>query len=109
MLLAVALCGICLTIGSQWLVVHRRQSIVNALRADPRILDVATESDYRYGSERLKDRGFSMPLIRHWLGDEGVLSVTIAGQPTQQEEQQIKAYFPEAVVKAGPQAGMGMF
>ncbi len=109
MLIAVALCAIGLTIGSQWLVVHRRHSVLHALRADPRVLDVSMESDYLHGAERLKDRGFLMPTVRRWLGDEGVLSVTIAGEPTPEEQERIKDDFPEAVIKAGPRAGIGMF
>jgi hypothetical protein len=98
MLVAIVLCAIALTIDSQWLTVHRRRSFLNALRADPRILDVSLESDYLYGTERLEGRGFSMPTIRRWLGDEGVLSVTIAGEPTLEEKEQIKHYLPEARV-----------
>ena len=108
MLVAIALGGVALAIGSQWLAVHRRQSFLNTLRADPRILDVSLESDYLYGEERLTDRGFSMPTVRRWLGDEGVLSVTIAGEPTVEEKERIKSIFPEAVVKAGPRLGTGI-
>jgi len=109
MLIAVAICAVGLTIGSQWLVVHRRHSALDTLRTDPRILDVSMESDYLFGTERLKDRGFPMPTVRRWLGDEGVLSVTISGGPTPEEQERIKDIFPEAVVKAGPKAGMGMY
>ena len=108
LVVAVAALALCLAFCSQLLIVQQRRSFLNTLRANPRVLDISVESDYLYGTERLEERGFSVPRIRRWLGDEGVLSVSMAGQPTEEEREKIGRILPEAVVRTGLLSGTGV-